>query len=493
MLENQKAPATLTGTQSVTDFEDAISAKYTEDQQAVLRFWFYGARKNQWSQSRIATITGVSATSISRVNRGIYGTDASLIIEKLRKAQETYQESSDNPDFIETSLANRLFTIFDKTRALRNVSILWGRLGIGKSECVAEYQRRNNHGRTVVVRFPAGSTFTLFIFHVARACGIQPRGNSWDIRNKIISVLSAGQRLLIIDELHQAFLTARTDTAVKCIEFLREVCDKDGANCGLVLIGTEVLEEHVFRGPHMKRSSSSLTGAPSRSRFPLRPPNGTIRNSCKPTVWISRIRKTTPTPPPSSRTSSSPPACGSSRCTSATGRPTPPSARRNIPGTTSPPPSKPSSRFPNDPFHPPNIMKLLMNKLPTTSQLLSTCYERGTNNHPELGVTHLGSDARFRPELKAWNEPSWEIYRFPGGHVVVAANRPSKKEVIAGELNGRWGSYISLAQVSRPALRNALRIARGLCVVPTRRTLLVPRDSLIGIAEICTDLNISSI
>jgi len=57
-----------------------------------------------------------------------------------------------------------------------------------------------------------------------------------------------GQRLLIVDELHQAFLTMRGDTAVKCCEFLREI--KDESQCGLVLIGTEVLEEHIFRGPH---------------------------------------------------------------------------------------------------------------------------------------------------------------------------------------------------------------------------------------------------
>jgi DNA transposition AAA+ family ATPase len=71
---------------------------------------------------------------------------------------------------------------------------------------------------------------------------------SCEQRAAIFRVLAAGQRLLIVDELHQAFLTTRTDTAVKCCEFLREISDTAG--CGMALVGTELLEESFFRGPH---------------------------------------------------------------------------------------------------------------------------------------------------------------------------------------------------------------------------------------------------
>ena len=142
-----------------------------------------------------------------------------------------------------------MFALFDKTRALRNVSILWGDMGIGKTECISEYQRQNNHGRTLVVRFPAGASFAFFVAHVARACGVATRSQSqYQQREKIYQVLAAGQRLLIIDELHQAFLTTRTDTAVKCCEFLREIADVAG--CGLVLVGTELLKKEIFTGTH---------------------------------------------------------------------------------------------------------------------------------------------------------------------------------------------------------------------------------------------------
>lgn len=138
-------------------------------------------------------------------------------------------------------------------------------------------------------------------------------------------------------------------------------------------------------------------------------------------------------------------------------------------------------------------MKLLMNNLPTTSDLLDQCYDRATNNMPELGVTTLGTDASFRAELKHWYEPCWEIYRFRGNHVLIAANRPNKKEIFEGDSNGRLGSYIRLAQVSRRSVHNALRIARMLCNTDARRKILIPRDWLIGISEINTDLKVYSL
>jgi DNA transposition AAA+ family ATPase len=241
----------LTGSLSIAahDFEGTLLAKYDAEDHEVLRFWFFAAKERGWSLGKLAQTTGVSTTVLSRVFRGVYQTDAGSIIAKLKKARDSYAESSDNPDFIETSLARRMFTLFDKTRALRNISILWGEMGIGKTACITEYQRQNNHGRTLLVRFPAGASFAFFVNHVARACGVATRSQGqFQQREKIYQVLGAGQRLLIIDELHQAFLTTRTDTAVKCCEFLREISDV--ANCGLALVGTELLKKEIFTGPH---------------------------------------------------------------------------------------------------------------------------------------------------------------------------------------------------------------------------------------------------
>jgi DNA transposition AAA+ family ATPase len=230
------------------NFETTL-ATYPESAHEILRYWFFLGKDRDWSLAKLQEATGVSTTTLSRVFRGVYGAEIESVIATLERARLTYAESVDNPDFIETSLARRLFATFDKTRALGNVSIVWGKMGIGKTAVATEYQRLNNHGKTLLVRFPAGATFAFFVAHVAKACGVATRSQSQlQQRQKIYQVLSAGKRLLIVDELHQAFLTTRSDTAVKCCEFLREIIDV--SNCGLVLMGTKLLQESVFSGPH---------------------------------------------------------------------------------------------------------------------------------------------------------------------------------------------------------------------------------------------------
>jgi DNA transposition AAA+ family ATPase len=230
-------------------FIEIIEQKYTAAQQETLSFWYFAARERGWSLAKTSEVSGVSSTVLTRLFRGVYNADPSSAIATLERAKVTFHESSSNPDFIETSLYARLTAICDKTRALQNIAIAWGPPGIGKTECLQEYQRRNNHGRTQLVRYPTNSSPSYFIHHLARGLGVSFRAkSSFNTREQIIRVLSAGQRLLIIDELHQAFLTTRADSAVKSLELLREISDV--AKCGLVLIGTEVLADEIFQGPH---------------------------------------------------------------------------------------------------------------------------------------------------------------------------------------------------------------------------------------------------
>jgi DNA transposition AAA+ family ATPase len=230
------------------DFELVLHNHYDEHASEVLRFWFFTAKAKNWNLKKLSAVTGMSTTVLYRLMRGEYPADTANAIATLDAARATLGDAAENPEFIETSLAARMFTIFDKTRALRNVSILFGRMGIGKTECISEYLRRSPVGRTAVVRFPAGASFPQFLQHVGRALGVARTGNAGNTRERITQLLAMGQRLLIVDELHQAFLTTRTDTAVKCCEFLREISDVSG--CGLVLVGTEILEDAFLRGPH---------------------------------------------------------------------------------------------------------------------------------------------------------------------------------------------------------------------------------------------------
>jgi DNA transposition AAA+ family ATPase len=254
---------------SAQNFEVALS-KYDPDSADVLRFWFFTARERGWSLPKLQEATGISTSTLSRVLRNIYEGDTPGIIEKLRRARENFVEAVSNPDFIETSLSRQMYTIFDKTRALGNVSILWGKMGIGKTTIIREYQRLNNHGRTIAIRFPAGSSFSIFLKQIAKSCGLSPNGkNHFELRVLIIKILGAGKRLLIVDELHQAFLTCSPEVAVRCCELLREIADE--AECGMVLIGTEALEESILHGQYKEALAQLVDRGTVQVPLPAKP------------------------------------------------------------------------------------------------------------------------------------------------------------------------------------------------------------------------------
>jgi DNA transposition AAA+ family ATPase len=250
-------------------FEKVI-ADLPDDQADILRWWYFHGRENNLSLSRLAALAGVSSSSLSLVFRGAYGAKLDQLCATLRKARDTIKDQVGNPDFIMSSLAKRMFVIFDRARALQTVAICWGAMGIGKTAVSEEYRDRNNHGRTIYLRCGAGMPFGQFVNHLARALGITTMNTGYNnVREKIFRVLSAGQRLLVIDELHLIFLTTRADTAVRIAEFLRECHDR--SKCGLVLVGTEVLKQEVFHGQHKEALRQLVDRGTLQVSLPTKP------------------------------------------------------------------------------------------------------------------------------------------------------------------------------------------------------------------------------
>lgn len=232
-------------------FEDNIS-ELPEEQRDVLSFWFYFATERGLSQKELARRTGVSDSALSLAFRNKYPADLSTLCKTLEAARDNLTSAIANPHFIMTALAKQLWEVFDDTRAMQSVTIAWGAMGIGKTEVAKEYKRRHNHGRTFYHRCSPAMTFGQFVTSLAQSMGIPSKRHSHlRLREKIIGMLAAGQRLLIIDELHELFLQkerSRGIAAVLICEFLREVYDK--ADCGLVLIGTRAMVTHLKEGDH---------------------------------------------------------------------------------------------------------------------------------------------------------------------------------------------------------------------------------------------------
>lgn len=232
---------------SPDQFEIVIS-KLPEDQQDTLRFWYFLGKDRSWSLSALSRACGVSTTTLSRVFRGDYGAELTSLCASLEKARASYSESVENPEFIMTSLAKQMFQVFDSTRALHTVSFMLGVMGNGKTSNAMEYKARNNHGRTCYYRCEPGLTLAQFVTGVADACGLKFKGRRTQtlIREKTYSILSAGNRLLIIDEFHQLFLRreSRDITPVLQAEYLRAIHDISGA--GISIISTDALSRHLI-------------------------------------------------------------------------------------------------------------------------------------------------------------------------------------------------------------------------------------------------------
>jgi DNA transposition AAA+ family ATPase len=242
-------PATTTTNYNIApDQFEAVIANLPEDQQDVIRWWYFLGKDRGWSLATLAKACGSSTTTLSRVFRGDYGAELTNLCTTLVKARASFHEAIDNPEFIQTSLANQMSSICDRARSLRTVAILWGAIGIGKTSVLEEYKFRNNHGRTIYYRCEPGMTLVQFITSLGTACGVSPKSKQTQLRTreKIYSLLATGQRLVIIDELHQLFLRreARDITPVLQCEFLRTIFDK--SNCGMVLTGTKALEKYMI-------------------------------------------------------------------------------------------------------------------------------------------------------------------------------------------------------------------------------------------------------
>lgn len=207
----QENQTLLTSVRNTTNYNVAPDAfekvirNLPEEQQDVVRHWYFLGKENAWPLSRLAKATGLSTTTLSRVFSGTYGAELSSVCATLQQARASYVETVENPDFILTSLARKVWRICDRTRSLRTVTLMWGVMGIGKTTIAEEYKLRNNHGRTIYYRCSPGLTFVQFVTELARAAGIASnrRQTHLRLREKLFTVLAAGNRLLIVDELHQ--------------------------------------------------------------------------------------------------------------------------------------------------------------------------------------------------------------------------------------------------------------------------------------------------
>jgi DNA transposition AAA+ family ATPase len=213
-----------------------------------LVWWFYcHARESHWRLADAAEAIGKDKTTVHRLFNGSYGASYDNLLEAILRYRKIALERGKrrNIGFVETSTYARVSAVCRSALYDSMPAFIYGASQIGKSKSLEEYARRNNHGQTKYIRMPAPTSFPFFLKMVAEACFISTRLNADATRRRIMDAID-DRTLVIVDELHECFITASDLTARKVVEFLREIYDRTG--CGMVICGTKVIQDEFERG-----------------------------------------------------------------------------------------------------------------------------------------------------------------------------------------------------------------------------------------------------
>lgn len=209
--------------------------------------WFFGEiKRRSLSYADAGKAIGYDASTVSRMLRGRYEGNWANVLKALRRYKHLQDERGKmvRAEFVETSIWHQIRATCDLAIVHQMPSIITGVSQIGKTAALLEYQRRSEY--TVrYVRMPAAAGFRSAMEAVADACYITTRCTAEQLRRRVAGGLD-DRSLLIVDELHQLAISTGRTTAIKVMEWLRELHDVSG--CGLVVCGTRAVEGDLING-----------------------------------------------------------------------------------------------------------------------------------------------------------------------------------------------------------------------------------------------------
>jgi DNA transposition AAA+ family ATPase len=218
---------------------------------SALRWLYSWAQENSiTSMTALADECGISATTLYRVFTATYGAKLDAVVERITQFRRIAQERGaiGSEVFVETSISRKIAKTCDWALISNSVALIYGNRGLGKTFCLEHYLETHNHGMTKLVRMPASAGVQLMMQEFARACHFSHVGPFDKLRDRVISTLDRNN-LVIVDELHQVFLSYQRGSAIKCLEVIREIHDR--TKCGMVLCGTQKLRDELLLGQHV--------------------------------------------------------------------------------------------------------------------------------------------------------------------------------------------------------------------------------------------------
>jgi len=229
----------------------------------IKRYWDVAQRRGL-SLRAAARAAGLDGSVLCRALKGSWAGD----VGRVEAACERALEVMEGGGVIDTTVVRGCRTTCSAVAIAREIGIIWGPLQCGKTTALRDYVRSNPDA--CYVRVSSRSDLPILAEDMARSLGCE-RPETATFRDNRRGILDrAAGRVIIVDELHEAFTTHGFDAAVSYIEFLREVHDRTG--CALALCGTDALP----RGFRDKRYAPVLRQTWERGivrkTFPALPP-----------------------------------------------------------------------------------------------------------------------------------------------------------------------------------------------------------------------------
>lgn len=143
----------------------------------------------------------------------------------MKIKDESIKMSRSNPDFIETKNSKTIFEICEMVRIEKEIGIITGRAGIGKTYSLREYARH----RQDILLIEADITFTpkVMMKEICTHLGIITGLSLHDMFEGLVEKMKTMDIMLIIDEAEHL--------PVRGIDILRRIHDRTG--CGILICG----------------------------------------------------------------------------------------------------------------------------------------------------------------------------------------------------------------------------------------------------------------
>ena len=210
--------------------------------------WFFGhAKEKGMTLDDAGKCIDKDATTVHRLFNGRYGASYDNMVADIKRYRKIALERAKRKEvgFIETTIWRKVSLVCRGALYDSMPAYIYGSSQIGKTSCLEEYKRRNNHGQTRYIRMPAAPTFGKVLEQLAEAYFISPHLSCKDQNRRIFNAVD-DRTLLIFDEFHQVFIGAADPMARKIVEFVRELYDRK--HCGIVICGTKVVQDEFERG-----------------------------------------------------------------------------------------------------------------------------------------------------------------------------------------------------------------------------------------------------